>query len=382
MSQPPRLLLVIPHLGGGGAEKVVALLARHLSPAHFEVHLAVITEDGPGPPELPGWVTLHRLQSTRVRRATWPMLQLIRRLRPRIVLSGMAHLNFMVLLLTPLFPARTRVMVRQNTTALASTKSWFTRMLYRTLYPRADQVVCQSASMAKDLHVNFGVSEAKLTVLPNPVDIGAIEAKMGDASLAGQLPLAAGPNLLVVGRLSREKGHDLMLESFAEVRARYPLANLCVLGEGRERAALSEQAQRLGFAASVTFAGHVDRPLDYYPSTTLFALPSRWEGMPNALLEAAAGGLPIVSTPCCEGVVELLSGDPGAWLASSVTSAALTEATLAALAAVYPAEGAWPTRVQHGFLMPFHLEFAIPAWEAALYGILDDRRTSAQRDSR
>ena len=115
---------------------------------------------------------------------------------------------------------------------------------------------------------------------------------------------------------------------------------------------------RSGLQRSVHFAGHVPHPESWFPGATLFVLPSRREGLPNALLEAAAGGLPIVALPASEGVVNLLSGQQGAWVAADVSSRALTNALLDALDSVRPGE-----RFPHSWVRPFHMRCAIRDYE-------------------
>jgi len=106
MAQGLRILLLIPHLGGGGAEQVIALLARGLSRQKYDVHLGLVTESDAGPNDLPPWVTVHPLGARRVRAGAIRLLRLVWRLKPDVILSGMAHLNFLVLLLRPFFPGR------------------------------------------------------------------------------------------------------------------------------------------------------------------------------------------------------------------------------------------------------------------------------------
>src|SRR5208283_5540313 len=102
----------------------------------------------PGAAPPPAWVTVHALDAPRVRAGTFRLLRLVRQLKPDVILSGMAHLNFLVLLLRPFFPPGTRVLVRQNGTVSASLASGelpgTTRLLYRLLYRHADRVICQT----------------------------------------------------------------------------------------------------------------------------------------------------------------------------------------------------------------------------------------------
>ena len=95
------------------------------------------------------------------------------------------------------------------------------------------------------------------------------------------------------------------------VRERFPDVKLILVGAGREEQALKSLCRQLGMEDAVGFAGHVDPPYAFFARTTLFVLPSRHEGMPNALLEAAAAGLPIVATPASGGVVDLLTRPSG-----------------------------------------------------------------------
>lgn len=338
MAQRLRLLLLIPHLGGGGAEQVTALLARGLSRDKYELHLCLITQADSGGFDLPPWVTLHALGASRVRCGAFRLLRLVWQLRPRAILSGMAHLNFLVLLLRPFFPPETCVLVRQNATVSAALAYGglprYTRLLYRLLYCHADRVICQSQAMAKDLANVLGIERDLLAVLPNPVDLAGIRT----AGYGPSLWTGPGPHLLAVGRLSREKGFDLLLRSLGAVRRLFPQTDLVIAGAGPEEAALKDDCHTLGLDAAVCFAGHVQCPYVFFPGATLFVLSSRHEGMPNALLEAAAGGLPIVALPSSDGVVDLLHNRPGAWIAPQISATALADSLVAALKTLYPAQ--------------------------------------------
>lgn len=359
MTQRPRVLLLIPHLGGGGAEQVIALLAKGLSAKKYEIHLGLITGAVYSPETLPPDVVVHALGVRRVRASFLGLLKLVRRTNPDVIISGIAHLNFLVLLLRPFYPPGTRVLVRQNGTvssALAfGNLPRYTRLLYRLLYRHADRVICQTRAMAEDMIREIGIPRDRLAVLPNPVDVAAIRRSVAQGSYAWRGP---GPHLLGVGRLSREKGFDLLLQALNIIRRQFPNADLLIAGSGPEEATLRTQCGMLGIEAHVCFAGQVAHPYAYFRGADVFVLSSRHEGLPNSLLEAASAGLPIVALPASIGIVDLLQEQPGTWLAAEISARALAASLLSALQTVHPGE-----RFAHSFVEQFAMDRAIQAYE-------------------
>jgi glycosyltransferase involved in cell wall biosynthesis len=359
MIERARILLLIPHLGGGGAERVFELLAQNLSRKKYELHLGLITQTSvPANPFPPG-ITIHPLGAPRIRSAGFRLVGLVRSLKPQVILSGMFHLNFLLLLLRPFFSRPVQILIRQNGTvssALASGNTpRYTRLLYRSLYRHADKVICQSAAMASDLAHEVSVKPTRLAVLPNPIDVDGIRLTMQQSLNQWTGP---GPHLLAVGRLCREKGFDLLLEAFHSVHQSFPTADLTIAGAGPEETALKFLCRDLGLESAVHFVGLTAQPAAFFRSASVFVLSSRQEGMPNALLEAAAGGLPIVALPASGGIVNLLREQPGAWIVNDISSAGLAASLLAALNALRPAE-----RFAHAFIDPFRIDRAILGYE-------------------
>jgi glycosyltransferase involved in cell wall biosynthesis len=365
--QSARVLLLIPHLGGGGAERVTALLARQLCNQKYEIHLGLVTKAQAPLINLPSSVAVHVLGANRVRSSLPRLLGLVRRVRPAVILSTMAHLNFAVLLLRPFFPPGTRILVRQNGTVsamLADLRSpALTRALYRILYARADRVLCQSNAMADDLQAEIGISRHRLSVVANPIDISSIRVRC-DPPIA-----STAPHLISVGRLAPEKGNDLLLDAFAAIRSRFPTATLAIAGRGTDGATLKSHATRIGLNGSVRFLGHIDDPAELYSAASAFVLPSRHEGLPNALLEAAAAGLPLIATPASGGVIDLMRGQPGTWLADAISADALAQAITAALQTLAPGD-----RFAHPWIDAFGLDRAIAAYESAIDAMLEQGR--------
>lgn len=375
-----RVLLLIPHLGGGGAERVTALLVRGLSRQKYELHLGIITQQNLVCGDLFEGVKVHALGAKRVRACAWRLLRLVRRLRPGVILSGMFHLNFLVLLLRPLFPAGTRVLVRQNGTVSAALAAGglpgSARLLYRALYRHADRVICSSQAMATDLISTIGLAPELAVILPNPVeDDRILAARHGPVHWA-----RPGPNLLAVGRLAPEKGFDILLQAFAAVLAHFPAANLVIAGEGKEDSALLRECRRLDLQHAVTFAGHVEDPSVFFPGATLFVLSSRHEGMPNSLLEALAGRVPLVAFPASGGVVDLLRGRRHAWMAPRISADALADTLLEALGSLASRSPLHPSGVTMAMedtpALPAEFSFAraIGAYEALIDSLPAERR--------
>jgi glycosyltransferase involved in cell wall biosynthesis len=284
----------------------------------------------------------------------------------------MFHLNFLVLLLRPFFPRPVRILVRQNGTvssALAfGNLPGYYRLLYGLLYRRADTVICQSEDMAKDLAHELRMERNQLAVLPNPIDVDAIRGANDPSFQGSSWWVGAGTHLLAVGRLSREKGFDLLLEALNSVRECFPAVDLAIAGAGPDEARLKAQCHELGLESAVRFAGLIEQPTALFRGASAFVLSSRQEGMPNALLEAAAGGLPLVALPASGGITDLLRGQPGAWLATDISAVALASSLLEALKALRPGQ-----RFAHSFIEPFRIDKAIHAYEEVIDRALQDR---------
>ncbi len=370
MTQRPRVLLLIPHLGGGGAERVTSLLAENLCGANHEIHLGLITQSTPPMSHFPRSVHVHGLGACRVRDSAIRLIRLVWNLRPDVILSGMAHLNFLVLLLRPFFPFKTRILIRQNGTvssAIAARNApFYTRLLYRLLYCRADWVICQSNSMAEDLCTETGTSRKKLAVLQNPVDVDDIRRVASSSMNHWSGP---GPHLLAVGRLSSEKGFDMLLQALAKLKFRFPSADLTILGAGPQEKTLRTQCKELRIDSAVRLPGHVEDPAAYFQGASVFVLCSYHEGLPNALLEAAAAGLPLVALPASGGIVSLMGSSPGEWLAREVSADALFQSLIAALDILKPLD-----RFPHPWIEEFKLKSAIGAYEHLISLSLREQR--------
>ncbi|HKV94787.1 MAG TPA: glycosyltransferase [Candidatus Angelobacter sp.] len=312
-----RVLFIFPFPslgGGGGAQRVPSTLLRHLDHQQYEFHLALLQAKRGEGDDIPPGVAVHSLEYSRVRYGLLGLVRLIHKVKPDVVFSNICHMNLALLLVRPLFPRNTRVLIGESTTlsaylqqATRRPKIW--SALYRWLYKRADKITCLSDAIKNDLAAQFSVPLEKLIRIYNPMDWEMVRAssQLGGNPFAGE-----GPNLVAAGRFVREKGIDLLLGAMPGVVASFPQARLTLLGEGPLEEELKEQARKLGVQESVIFAGLQQNPWRYFRHANLVVVPSRLDGMPYVAVEALAVGTPIVATDCPGGIRELT--DESKWI--------------------------------------------------------------------
>lgn len=177
-----------------------------------------------------------------------------------------------------------------------------------------------------------GIRREHMTVIPNGIPPSKAGEGRGSESRA-ELGITNDDVLILsVGRLVYQKGHEYLIQAMHSVVREYPRAKALICGEGPLRGQLAAQIDRLALGASVRLLG--DR-LDinrFLHSADIFVLPSRWEGLPVALLEAMDGGLPVVAT-AVEGVEEVVQGGAQGLLVPPEDARALAESLKALIAA-------------------------------------------------
>jgi glycosyltransferase involved in cell wall biosynthesis len=302
-SDMTKILFVIPNMEAGGSQQVMITLLRHLDRARFEPHLALLEVRGPYLNSIPQGVTIHALKASAARFAVLPIARLCWRIRPRAILSMLAYMNSAVIAARPLLPKPIRLLTREGTrTTREVTPSRLRFWSYKQVYRRADVVICQSDFMKQEMQREFGLPPEKLARIYNPVDIEFISRLARERQNPFPTP---GPNLVAVGRLSEEKGLDLLLRAMPFIREAIPNVQLTIVGEGALEAALKNQARQLQLEPCVRFAGVQTNPYPFLSHAHLFVLPSRYEGLPNAVLEALALGTFVVATNCTGAMNEI-----------------------------------------------------------------------------
>ncbi|MEI6985419.1 MAG: glycosyltransferase family 4 protein [Rhodospirillaceae bacterium] len=303
-----RLALIIAGMGPGGAERVMSNLANAWAARSDHVSLITLA-----PPEPPPFFPLHPAIEYRplglmarsagrveaLRANLYRLVRLRRAIaaaRPDAVLSFGTEMNVLTVLATLGLGLLVVVSERADPRHYPYGRSW--RLLRRVTYPLADWVVVQTKTVA----ALFGGGR-RVVIIPNPLPT------MMDAPTQPPTtrPLATRPCIIAAGRMTAQKGFDLLLEAFSRVAADHPTWSLIILGDGEQRAALTNRANAPDLAGRVLLPGVVDDPAAVMRGADLFMLPSRFEGFPNVLCEAMACGLPVIAADCDSGPRDIVT---------------------------------------------------------------------------
>lgn len=360
------LWVVLPHLGPGGAQKVGLLAAGHFAAQGLKVRVLTLYPDHPVHHRLPAGIVhsdigaekitpidisdrsllargrrFCRANLIKLRRHSinpllwllWPLIERrswpgrqsrlqrllheglswsrdyrLKRLRdlfaeerPRRVLALLSRTNIVCCYAAWDLPIHVVVSERNDPRRQKLRGLW--PLLRRVYYRRADVVTANTEGVLEALR-QLGTWQ-RLELLPNPLPAGT-----GDPADA----VAASPRqheVLTVARLVPQKGLDLLIRAMGRLRddPRFSTWRLVLVGDGPERQALAAVAEREGISERVSFEGFQPNPGRYLARASVFVLPSRYEGMPNALLEAMAAALPVIVTDASPGPLEVVESD-------------------------------------------------------------------------
>ncbi|WP_222537121.1 glycosyltransferase family 4 protein [Pedobacter polysacchareus] len=301
-----KLIFVINTLHGGGAERVICNLANYHHQKGHEVQLVCLNPAEPAYPLAAGIVVTNLIKSTRKRGLLyrfWYSMQvfaklsyLLQREKPFCVVSFMTSANLWTALTCSIlnFPY---IVSERITPALTINKfNPLMRRLTYLLYKNAKAVVLPSKSMQDGFRKSKTFQQLRnIEIINNPITL------FPDPQIS---PVYPHRFILAVGRLSTQKGFDLLITAFRRLEEKS--LHLLISGEGEQREALEAQIEQLGLAQRIKLIGFRENIQDYYSQADLFVLSSRNEGYPNALLEALSLGSPCIATNCEYGPSDLI----------------------------------------------------------------------------
>ena len=305
MRKKKSIFVLLPSLEMGGAERVAINFLSKLNDKKFSRCLVVLgSNDGPLLDDIPDGVKTIFLDKKRVRHALWILFLLLRKYKPDLVFSNLSHLNLAVAMFRFALPKNIKVVARESNIVSRNVTSFpissLYSLLYKIFYNQLDLVFCQTPEMACDLIENYNVDNEKIRVINNPIDQEYINKMAAKELIARENKRT----MIACGRLDFQKGFDILLQALALIpNTDY---RVLIIGDGNMRSSLELQALQLGLSDNVSFLGFKSNPYPYIASSDCIVSSSRFEGMPNILLEALALGKPVISTPSTRSLTDLL----------------------------------------------------------------------------
>jgi len=320
MPEKIRILFAIGSLGGGGAERALVDQMKRIDRSRFIPALYLVENQGEFLSELPDDVPLFAFSDRQqLPVVNWPgrihgqlvkdMAAVIQEQKIDIVFDQTFHMTLIAGPATEkTSTARVSLVVCDPESNFINNETRFQRLKRRALkhaYQTADKVVAVSDGVRNAVINFFDVDPANIITHYYSIDFDRIDR------LAAHADVQLQPGLFHVvscGRLHDQKGYPYLIEAADQLihREGYQDLRFHILGEGPRRDELTAMIQEKQLTEHIILAGFQSNPFQFYRQAQLFCFPSLYEGMPNALLEALASKIPVVSADCPSGPREIL----------------------------------------------------------------------------
>lgn len=319
--------------GIGGAERVMVTLANLLANSNYDVRFVLINNPNSNSKSLSTLIE----GKFEFKRIFWrgqiqflkALYYSIKEFSPELIFSSAMHINQRLLLFKPLFK-NVKFIVRNDN--YLYTIPGFKRATLKYTYRLADAIIGQTEEMGIELRY-LGLSPQKIHVVRNPVDTGMIDSKLKSESPFDKDDKSI--KFIGCGRFSYQKGFDILVKAFVSVKNRIPNSKLFLLGntdygDGEVYTKVKDIIVKNNMEKDVVCTGHVDNPFIYIKYADVFVLSSRWEGLPNVLLESEYIGTPSASVKCIPVIERMVREGESGYLAEPENPESLAEAMVKA----------------------------------------------------
>jgi glycosyltransferase involved in cell wall biosynthesis len=303
-----KILFVVPFLSGGGAERVASVWTGELAGRGADIHILLFYRTKDEYP-LDESVKLHVIARSRKAYRRMGRLQkmigfrrAIRQIDPDIVLPFVTYVGIMTMFARVGLPARVVETIRID--PRYDPENPGLRLLRNCAVLFANRCIVQTGSQ---LAYFPKALQKRISVIENPIS----PLFLKEGKVFGENKIK---NLAAVGRLEKQKNYPMLIRAFSIVAAGDPDLGLCIYGEGSLLADLNEMICALGLAGRVRLCGRTEDVAGELLKADLFVLSSDAEGMPNALIEAMALGLPCISTDCPTGPSDIIQDGVNGYL--------------------------------------------------------------------
>ena len=305
------ILIIIPSNKIGGAERIMISTAELLS-QDFKIHLIVLNKLD-REIKINDSIKIIQLNKKKIIYSVLDIYKIIKKNKFDYIISTITHLNILIILIKLFFNFKNKIILREaNTTSLnLSTKKFYSRFIYNFLikftYPFAYKIIAVSKGVKDDLINSYKINNNKIKIIYNFVKLDKIKNLSLEQNNIEHIKKIQ-PYILNIGSLSYQKNHELIIKAFAKIK-NYKNHKLLIIGEGKLRKNLLYLVKSLNLTNKIIFLGEISNPYPYLANCSVLVHCSRWEGLPNVLLEALALDQFIVSSDCKSGPSEIIQSN-------------------------------------------------------------------------
>lgn len=293
-------VLIFVQDGVGGAERMSVLIGKNLDPGKYDVCFCLIerTVKSSIADFIPEGLRIKRIPNKNPLLLMWSIVTTIIKEKPYAVFSSVFNLSNKYLPIRWLFP-KVKVIIRCDNYLYTYNEKQ--QNMIKKLYPKADCIIAQTEEMRDELLPLRGIDASKVIALHNPIDVQTIDKKLVDASSPYEQDSII--KYVASGRFSYQKGYDMIAEAFAIVCQSNPACELYILGDtsmedGKPYKDMLQIAKEKGIVDKIHCLGYQKNPYPYIKFADCFVLSSRWEGLPNVLIESLYLGTPAAAFKC------------------------------------------------------------------------------------
>ena len=311
-----KLSIFIPSLMGGGAERIIVILANEISKRGIAVDLVLSKSIGPYLSDVHPSIRIVNLNSKRLLFSIVPLDKYMREEKPKVMLTALNTANVIAIIARIISRVKFRLIVSERAVTSVAIKdnplmrAKLMPFLMRMTYQKADAIVAVSFGVADDLVNKFKMPSKNIHVVYNPVVTSQLIKLSNEKFEHEWFENEEVPVILSIGRLTSQKNFTLLIKAFS-LLLKSREARLIILGKGELQKELENLTIELNIRDKVSFPSFVKNPFMWMKNSSLFVLSSDYEGLPGTLIQAMACGTPVVSTDCPSGPKEILEN--GQW---------------------------------------------------------------------
>lgn len=318
-----KILILLPDLKGGGAEKLHVNLANYWVLNGYQVKFILLKNRGVFKKLLHRNIKIIDLNISRMRKIFFKLPKIINNEKPQILLIAMWPLTSFSIISLFFIKKKFKIFISDHVNLSKSIKyelkiyEIIPKILMHLTYRFADGIIAVSKGVKYNLVKLSGLKPNKIKVIYNPVIVDMNKNSINlNLNIFNLWQRNYEYRILSVGTLKFQKNHEALIKAFAMIPSDYSI-KLIILGDGPLKDQLKQLIKELNQDHRIELKGFNIETENYYSTATTFVLPSRWEGFANVLVEALKYNLPIISTDCDFGPREILENGKYGILISS-----------------------------------------------------------------